>query len=270
MPSLLDGHPALAPSAIPITGTALDGSLYSAHPPKPMTIPEIHATVTEYAAAAQRALAAGFDGVEIHAANGYLLDQFLHDNVNTRTDEYGGSVANRARIVLEVITAVSKAIGSDRVGVRLSPYNYFQDTRDSDPQAHWVEVCELIAGLEDGVRPAYVHMVEPRFDEVLDESAKMSSLPGGGKAKPNLDIFRGPLKSAGVGFIAAGAFQGENAKGKIDGDGADAVAFGRWFIANPDLPRRLLEGAKLNQYDRTTFYGADPAEKGYTDYSALV
>ncbi|PWY76082.1 12-oxophytodienoate reductase [Aspergillus sclerotioniger CBS 115572] len=265
VPSLLDGQPALAPSSIPITGTALDGSLYADNPPKPMSIGEIQSTIATYATAASNAMAAGFDAVEIHAANGYLLDQFLHDNVNTRTDEYGGSVANRARIVLEVIEAVSKAIGSEKVGVRLSPYNYFQDTRDSNPQGHWVEICELIAGLPDGVRPAYVHMVEPRFDEVLDESAKMDSLPGGG-GKKNLDIFRRPLKEAGVGFIAAGAFNGENAKSKVLGDGADAVAFGRWFIANPDLPRRLLEGVQLNKYDRGTFYGADPAEKGYTDY----
>ncbi|PYI03187.1 12-oxophytodienoate reductase [Aspergillus sclerotiicarbonarius CBS 121057] len=269
VPSFLDGQPALAPSSIPISGAALDGSEYSSNPPRPMTIPEIHSTVAEYAAAAQRAREAGFDGVEIHAANGYLLDQFLHDNVNTRTDAYGGSVANRARIVLETISAVSKAIGPDRVGLRLSPYNYFQDTRDSAPQSHWVEICALIAALDDEVKPSFVHMVEPRFDEVLDESAKMSSLPPG-SAKPNLDIFRAPLKDAGIGFIAAGNFTGENARPKIAGDGADAVAFGRWFIANPDLPRKLLEGLPLTKYDRTTFYGAEPAEKGYTDYPAYA
>ncbi|RAL03264.1 alkene reductase, partial [Aspergillus ibericus CBS 121593] len=263
VPSLLDNHPVLAPSTIPITGPALTGTPYALHPPRAMTIPEIHTVVADYAAAAQRAIAAGFDGVEIHAANGYLLDQFLHDNVNTRDDEYGGSVAKRARIVLETIAAVSSAIGADRVGVRLSPYNYFQDTRDSDPQRHWVEVCQLIAGMEGGVRPAYVHMVEPRFDEVLDESAKMASLPG---SKPGLDVFRAVLKEAGVGFIAAGGFDGVNAKLKVGGGGADAVAFGRWFIANPDLPRRLAEGWELGRYDRGTFYGAEPAERGYTDY----
>ncbi|PYH87783.1 FMN-linked oxidoreductase, partial [Aspergillus ellipticus CBS 707.79] len=266
VPSFLDGRQALAASAIPISGGAMDGTQYADSPPRPMTAAEIADTVQEYAAAALRAREAGFDGVEIHAANGYLLDQFLHDNVNTRTDEYGGSVANRARFVLETIRAVSGAIGNDRVGIRLSPYNYFQDTRDSEPQGHWVEVCKLIAELPEDVRPAYAHMIEPRFDEVLDESAKLSSLAAGA-AKPTLDIFRAPLKDAGIAFIAAGNFGPENSRPKLDEDKADAIAFGRWFIANPDLPRRLMEGLPLTKYDRTTFYGADPAEKGYTDYA---
>ncbi|PWY69069.1 12-oxophytodienoate reductase [Aspergillus heteromorphus CBS 117.55] len=266
VPSFLGGRQALAASDIPISGDAMDGTTYASSPPRPMTITEIQDTVQDYAAAAQRAREAGFDGVEIHAANGYLLDQFLHDNVNTRTDEYGGSVANRARIVIETIKAVSGAIGADHVGIRLSPYNFFQDTRDSDPQAHWVEICRLLAALPESVRPVYAHMIEPRFDEVLDEAAKMQSLPTG-SVKPTLDIFRAPLKAGGIALIAAGNFGPENSRPKLDEDKADAIAFGRWFIANPDLPRRLMEGVSLAKYDRTTFYGADPAEKGYTDYS---
>lgn len=198
------------------------------------------------------------------AANGYLLDQFLHDNVNNRTDEYGGSVEKRSRIVLEVIEAVSKAIGAERVGIRLSPYNYFQDTRDSNPNAHWLTICEQIASLSSEIRPAYVHMIEPRFDEELDEAAKMSSLP---VEKPSLNVFRPALKKAGIAFLAAGNFNSENASVKLTDDEADAVAFGRLFIANPDLPRRLKEGLPLNPYDRSTFYGANPPEKGYTDYA---
>lgn len=199
-------------------------------------------------------------------ANGYILDQFLHDNVNKRTDEYGGSIENRCRIVLEVIKEVTAAIGADRVGIRLSPYNYFQDTRDSSPNAHWLALCSSIASLPDGSKPIYVHMVEPRFDEVLDEEAKLNSLPS---EKPSLDVFRPTLKKGGIAFMVNGNFNETNSGTKLLDDGADAVAFGRYFISNPDLPRRLKEGLPLNKYDRATFYGASPPEKGYTDYPSF-
>ncbi|KAE8153023.1 hypothetical protein BDV25DRAFT_137263 [Aspergillus avenaceus] len=263
VPAFIEGRQPLSSSDIPITGKALSGSEYADSPPRAMTVEEIGETVQEYAAAAKRAIEAGFDGVEIHGANGYLLDQFLHDNVNTRTDKYGGSIENRSRIVLDVLKATSQAIGSDRVGIRLSPYNYYQDTRDSNPNANWLTLCQLISGLPAESRPAYVHMVEPRFDEVLDERAKLDSLA---TDKPSLDVFRPVLKKADVAFLAAGNYNSENAGPKLVGSGADAVVFGRLFIANPDLPRRLLEGLPLNAYDRTTFYGADPPSKGYVDY----
>ncbi|KAL3465223.1 hypothetical protein BJX64DRAFT_253428 [Aspergillus heterothallicus] len=267
-PGMLGGVATVSSSDIPISGTALDGTEYRAAPPRPMTIDEIKETVDEYAAAAMRAREAGFDGVEIHAGNGYLFDQFLHDNVNTRTDLYGGSIANRARLVLETITAVTAAIGAPRTGIRLSPYNYFQDTRDSNPQSHWSYLCSQIASLPETARPAYVHMVEPRFDEVLDEAAKIRALESetGQGGAPSLDPFRGILKKGGVAFIAAGDFRRENAGGKVGADGADAVAFGRLFIGNPDLVHRLRSGLELNRYVRETFYGASPPEKGYTDY----
>ncbi|KAF9895264.1 hypothetical protein FE257_000166 [Aspergillus nanangensis] len=269
VPSFLEGRSPVSASDIPISGSALDGSEYAAAPPRPLTVEEIQETVQEYAAAAKRAIEAGFDGVELHGANGYLLDQFLHDNVNTRSDEYGGSIEKRARIVLETIKATTAAIGADRVGIRLSPYNYFQDTRDSDPQAHWRTLCELIAGLSAAERPSYVHMIEPRFDEVLDEHAKMSSLGQEtvSTAKPSLEPFRPVLKNGGIAFLTAGNFNAENAGPKLVADGADAIVFGRLFIANPDLPRRLQENLPLNAYDRSTFYGADPPQKGYTDYT---
>uniref|UniRef100_A0A093VQU5 Artemisinic aldehyde Delta(11(13)) reductase n=1 Tax=Talaromyces marneffei PM1 TaxID=1077442 RepID=A0A093VQU5_TALMA len=264
VPSFIEGKEVLGASEIPISGKAMDGNEYAATPPRPMTIGEIQETIAEYAVAAKRSIEAGFDGVEIHAANGYLLDQFLHDNVNNRTDDYGDSVEKRSRIVLEVIEAVSKAIGADRVGIRLSPYNYFQDTRDSNPNVHWLSLCSQIASLSEDMRPAYVHMVEPRFDEELDEAAKMSSLP---VEKPSLNVFRPTLKKGGIAFLAAGNFNPKNALVKVTDDEADAVAFGRLFMANPDLPRRLKEGLPLNPYDRSTFYGANPPEKGYTDYA---
>ncbi|KAJ5973913.1 hypothetical protein N7481_011123 [Penicillium waksmanii] len=264
VPSFIDGKQAVSSSDIPISGNGLDGTEYAALPPRPISVDEIQELVKEYAAAAKRAIEAGFDGVEVHGANGYLLDQFLHDNVNKRTDDYGGSIEKRSRIVLEVLKSVAGAIGADRTGIRLSPYNYFQDTKDSNPNAHWLALCSLIASLPNESRPSYVHMVEPRFDEVLDEEAKIGSLASD---KPSLDVFRPTLKKGGIAFLAAGNFNAENSGPKLVTDGADAVVFGRWFIANPDLPRRLKEGLPLNPYDRTTFYGADPAAKGYTDYS---
>lgn len=271
-PSFLGGENPVSSSDIPISGNGLDGSPYAQTPPKPMTKDQIKELTEEYAAASKRALEAGFDGVEIHGANGYLLDQFLHDNVNTRTDEYGTNVEGRCRFPLEVVKAVTTAIGADRVGIRLSPYNYFQDTRDSKPNEHWEYLCEQIAGLPENQRLSYVHMIEPRFDEVLDEQAKMDSLtgnPDGGKfgGRPNsLTPFRQILSKGGVKFLSAGSFNRDNAAPKIEAGDSDAIVFGRSFIANPDLPKRLAEGLPLNDYDRTTFYGADPPEKGYTDY----
>ena len=206
------------------------------------------------------------------------MDQFLHDNVNTRTDEYGGSIKNRCRFPLAVIQSVTDAIGADRVGIRLSPYNYFQDTKDSNPNGHWAYLCQQIAALPEEQRPSYMHMVEPRFDEVLNEQAKLDALAAytgreGVEAEAttnsqgnSLDFFRGPLRKGGVAFLAAGNFNGENAVSKLATDGADLIAFGRLFIANPDLPRRLKEGLPLNPHDRETFYGADPPAKGYIDY----
>lgn len=212
-------------------------------------------------------------------ANGYLLDQFLHDNVNARTDEYGGSIEGRAKFTLEVIKSVTETIGADRTGIRLSPYNYYQDTKDSDPNTHWAYVCEQIAAMPKENRLSYVHMVEPRFDEVLSEEAKLESL-GSGKTTVkaigagasrdakvfSLTPFRRICQKGDVKFLAAGGYNRDNAVPTLDADGADLIVMGKWFLANPDLPRRLAEGLPLNQYDRTTFYGADPPSKGYTDY----
>jgi 2,4-dienoyl-CoA reductase-like NADH-dependent reductase (Old Yellow Enzyme family) len=207
------------------------------------------------------------------------LDQFLHDNVNNRTDEYCCSIENRSRFPLEVIKAVTEAVGADHTGIRLSPYNYFQDTRDSDPNGHWIYLCEKISALSAENRPCYVHMIEPRFDEVLDEKAKLESLStctgkdaeaettGPKKIVGNtLDHFRGVLKKTDIKFLTAGNFNRDNAVPKLESEAADAIVFGRPFIANPDLPRRLKEGLPLNRHDRSTFYGADPPQKGYTDY----
>lgn len=197
-----------------------------------MTLEQIKDTTNEFAAAAKRALEAGFDGVEIHGANGYLLDQFLHDNVNIRTDAYGGSIEKRCRFPLEVIKAVTDAIGSDKVGIRLSPYNYFQDTRDSNPNSNWAYLCEQLAASPKENKLSYVHMVEPRFDEVLDEEAKLGSLEKEtSSTKNSLVPFRKILAKGDIKFLAAGNFNRDNALPKLDSGDADAVIMGRWFIA---------------------------------------
>jgi len=262
-PGWLEGAPPVSSTTTPMSGKASDGTEYGDTPPKALTPEEIKELVKEYAAAAKRAIEAGFDGVEIHSANGYLLDQFLHDNVNTRTDSYGGSIENRARFTLEVIESVTAAIGADKTGIRLSPYNYFQDTKDSNPNVHWAYVSEQIATLPIESRPAYVHMVEPRFDEELSAEEKLKSLPG---VTHSLTPFKRILEKGNIKFFAAGGYDRENAVQKLDANEADAVVFGRHFIANPDLPKRLAEGLPLNPYDRNSFYGADPPSKGYTDY----
>lgn len=168
-----------------------------------------------------------------------------------------------------------------RVDIRLSPYNYFQDIMDSNPNAHWQYLCTQIAALPEDQRPAYVHMVEPRLTKYW--TSKLSSMPWqcipiptASKQRPrqkpqehSLNLFRGPLHKGGVAFLAAGNFSSENSVSKLPTSSADAIAFGRLFIANPDLPRRLQEGSPLNRYDRTTFYGANPPERGYTGLSSV-
>jgi len=264
------GNTPVSSGSQPMDGKYLDDTECKDGPPRPLSVEEIHDLTAEWAAASKRAVeVAGFDGVEIHGANGYLLEQFLHDNINDRTDKYGGSIENRSRFLFEVLSAVSAAIGPEKVGLRLSPYNYFQGTRDSDPNKHWSYISQRLAELPDSQRPVYVHMIEPRFDEVLDEEQKLASLCGSKpESKPanNLTQFRDILKPSGVRFLAAGNFDRDNALSKIKSGESDAVVFGRHFIANPDLVERLRNGWPLNPYDRTTFYGAEPPEKGYNDY----
>lgn len=267
-PAWLGGKTPVSSSDVPMEGTWADGTECAKHPPRPMTGDEIRDTTKEFAEAAKRAVEAGFDGVEIHAANGYLLEQFLHDNINQRTDEFGGSVENRCRFPLNVVKAVCDAIGSDRVGIRLSPWNYFQSTKDSDRLGHWTYLCQQLAAFSESQRPAYVHMVEPRFDEVLDEQAKIDSLATGSTSSASVSLapFRDILKPAGIAFLSCGNFNPTNAVPKLEAGETDLVGFGRWFISNPDLIARLEEGYPLGQYDRSTFYFTVPPEKGYMDY----
>ena len=246
----------VAPSAIAPAGTTFSADFQRVpfETPRALETAELPGVVAQYRAAAENARSAGFDGVEIHSANGYLLDQFLQDRTNKRTDEYGGPIENRARLLMEVADAVIGVWGKDRVGVRLAPYGKFNDMGDSDPSSLFEYVLRSLS--QKGV--AYAHVVEPRAVN-----------PGAGgpivhEAPRTAEIFRDAFPGV---LISAGGYTPEDAEATVAQGLADAVAFGRLFIANPDLPERLRLGAELNKPDRSTFYGG--TEKGYTDYPEL-
>ncbi|GAO56911.1 NADH:flavin oxidoreductases of old yellow enzyme family [Novosphingobium sp. MD-1] len=244
-----NGEAPVAPSAI-----AADGYGYAAHGPVPFTMPralertEIGGIIAEFGAGAARARAAGFDGVEIHGANGYLPDQFLQDGTNMRTDDYGGPIENRARFLLEVTRAAIAAFGADRVGVRLSPSGTYGSMSDSDPQTTFGYAAAKL----DELGIAYLHVVEPRI-----KGTELIAATDPVAVRHLRPLFRGTM-------IAAGGFDRAGAEAVLEAGDADAVAFGRAFIANPDLPDRLRLGLPLTPYDRATFYGGDA--RGYTDY----
>jgi N-ethylmaleimide reductase len=240
----------VAPSVVPFEQVVFtaDGWV-PVSPHRALELQEIPGIVEEYRRGAERAKAAGFDGVEIHGANGYLLDQFLQDGSNKRTDAYGGSVENRARLLLEVTEAVVSVWGGDRVGVRLGPSGRWAGMFDSNPAATFGYVAEQMNRFD----LAYLHIIEPRIkgSEAVDDGLPVVASAEMGK------IFKGKI-------IAAGGFEPAEAEAVVDRGDADMVAFGRYFIANPDLPKRIQWGLPLNAYDRATFYGGD--RQGYTDY----
>ncbi len=252
-------HPSLQPGgARPVAPSAIAaaGNASTLEGPKPFVTPralevdEIAGIVRQYADGAKRARAAGFDGVEIHGANGYLIEQFLVDGTNHRTDAYGGSVANRARFLLEVTEAVSAAWSPDRVGVRLSPRGTFNDMSDSDRESTFGYAAEKL----DQFGLAYLHLSDPETGAIGDNPA----VP---RFTPLLrSRFRGPI-------IVAGGFDATTASAAIARGEADLVAFGTLFIANPDLPARFRASAPFNPPNRASFYGG--GERGYTDYPTL-
>jgi N-ethylmaleimide reductase len=249
----------LAPSPVRPQGMAFTSSWQQVpfETPREIDTTEIPSIVDQYGDAARNALTAGFDGVELHSANGYLLDQFLRDGTNRRTDKYGGSFENRARILFEVLEAVGGVFGPERVGVRLSPFGSFNDMSDSDPVTFFSYLIPRLGTM--GL--AYLHLVEARADE--SEGVQSGWRMAG--VAPTAALFRPLFPGA---LIAAGGFTSDSATTTIEEGTADAVAFGRLFISNPDLPRRLELGASLNRYDRSTFYGG--GAKGYTDYPSLI
>lgn len=219
--------------------------------PRRLRTEEVPLIVNDFRLAARNAIEAGFDGVEIHGAHGYLIDQFLKDQVNDRTDQYGGSLENRCRFALEIVEAVVNEIGADKVGIRLSPFANYMEARDSNPEALGLYMAKALN--KYGI--LYCHMVEPRMITVGErKECPHSLLP-----------MRKAFKST---FIAAGGYDREEGNKAIAEGYTDLVAYGRLFLANPDLPRRFELNAPLNKYNRETFYISDPVV-GYTDYPFL-
>ena len=248
-------HPVFQPgNQLPVAPSPMapKGQLYGADwkkidylTPRALGPAEIPKVIEGYVAGARNARLAGFDGVEVHGANGYLLDQFLRDGSNQRTDAYGGSAANRARLMLEVVEGVVGVWGAGRVGIRLSPLNPNNDMSDSDPKATFGYAARELARFH----LAYVHVLEP-------------------VATPAMEQVLGTIKVAcGAPVIANNGYTLETAQSAIAESRVDAVAFGKLFLANPDLPRRLQAGGPFNEWNMATFYGGDA--KGYTDYPAL-
>jgi len=240
----------VAPSVVPFEGVALtkDGFV-PVSPHRALGIDEIPGIVEEFRVAAQRAFDAGFDGVELHGANGYLVDQFIQDGTNQRTDAYGGPIENRVRFLREVLEALISVWGADRVGVRISPSGEWGGISDSNPEATFSHVAKVL----DAYRIAYLHVIEPRIkgDDTLHEGNAPVA------AKYLREHFTGPI-------IAAGGFDGESAEAIVASGEADLVAFGRHFSSNPDLPYRLKHKLPLTPYVRAAFWGGD--EKHYSDF----
>jgi N-ethylmaleimide reductase len=252
-------HPALQPGGIaPVAPSAIapvdqktfleDGTFADIGTPRALTVEEIAGIVNDYRKAAENALEAGFDGVEIHAANGYLVDQFLRDGANRRTDAYGGSIENRLRFAREVIGAVTAVAGPERTGIRISPVSPFNDLTDSDPEALFFALMDACSE----AKLAYVHVVEgstggPRDEVAFDYAGLRARFSGA--------------------WIVNNGYTRETAAHALAGGYADLVAFGRLFIANPDLVERLRTDGPYNELDAPHLYGG--GAEGYTDYPAL-
>ena len=243
----------LAPSVVPFEGVSFtkDGFV-PVSPHRALDIEEIPAIIEEFRVAAQRALDAGFDGVELHGANGYLVDQFIQDGTNKRTDAYGGPIENRVRFLREATEALISVFGSDRVGVRISPSGEWGGISDSDPEATFTYVAKVL----NAYKLAYLHVIEPRIKgaETLHEDHPVVAAA---YLRPH---YQGTL-------IAAGGFERDSADAIIDSGVADIVAFGRHFSSNPDLPYRLKYNLPLTPYVREAFWGG--TEENYSDFPAL-
>lgn len=245
-----DGQAPVAPSAITArTKTFTPAGFADASPPRALETSEVERVVDDFRKAAENAKAAGFDGVELHGANGYLIDQFLRDGSNTRTDRYGGSIENRTRLLAEVLAALTSVFPATRVGVRFSPFSTFSDMSDSDPMTTF---SAAIARANDAGL-GYVHIIE-------GDTGVSRALPPGA----DLGVFRKLFKGA---YLANNGYDRASAIRAVESGAADLIAFGKLFIANPDLVQRLEHNAPLNEPQPATFYGG--GAEGYTDYPAL-
>ena len=241
----------VGPSEVPHGGVAYTTEGWVPNTPnRALTIAEIEGLVESFRLAAIRGKEAGFDGVELHAANGYLFDQFLQDGSNKRTDIYGGSFENRARFLIDATKAVISVWGSHKVAVRIGPSGNWGDMSDTNPEGLFTYVAQQLETL----KLAYLHLIEPRIAGNIEDETK-------DQAPLAAQLIRKHYKGV---IIAAGGFDGAAAEAILRAGDADLVAFGRHFIANPDLPERLRNGWPLNDYDRPSFFGG--TEVGYTDY----
>lgn len=250
-PDLIGGAQPVAPSAIRADAKTFlpNGNFEPTAEPRALTIDEIRKVVEDYGTAAKNAVSAGFDGVEIHGANGYLIDQFLKDGTNKRTDEYGGPIENRVRFMTDVVDAAVAEIGAGRVGMRLSPVTPSNGISESNPQP----LFDLAVSELSKRKIAFVHMVE-------------GATQGPRDIVPDFDFARLRGLFGGT-YIANNGYNGDFARQRIANGEVDLVAFGRYFISNPDLVERIRRNAPLAEPDRATFYGG--GEKGYTDYPTL-
>jgi len=253
-----DGGAPVSSSQWTPEGEAFVGDLLPDGPTVPhqqaraLTTEEIARVLDDYRHAGRMSAKAGFDGVELHAANGYLIDQFIRSSVNQRTDRYGGALENRLRLLEEAVDALTEVLPPGRVGVRLSPMGGPGGSSDDDPQTTYVAAARRIAGK----RLAYLHVVRPNSHQGVGSDATTDAL-----ITDMRGAFDGP-------FIVNGAFEPEEAQSWVAQGKADAVAFGRLFIANPDLPERIAQGGPYNEPDQATFYGGGSA--GYVDYPSLA
>jgi N-ethylmaleimide reductase len=244
-----NGSAPVGPSAIRAKGkTFVNGTFADVSEPRALELSEIPGIIDDFKRATRNALEAGFDGVEIHGANGYLLDQFAKDGANKRTDAYGGGIENRARLMLEVAQAVAAEAGSDRTGIRISPVTPANDISDSNPQALFDHIVDGLNAL----KLVYLHVVE--------------GATGGPRDFASFDYASLRKRFSGA-YVANNGYDFELATKVLDAGGADLIAFGKPFISNPDLVERLKKGAALNEGDKNTFYGG--GAKGYTDYPTL-
>ena len=245
-----NGGKPVAPSAITARGkTFVNGTFTDISEPRALELSEIPGIIDDFKRGTENALAAGFDGVEIHGANGYLLDQFAKDGANKRTDAYGGSIENRARLMLEVSKAVVGVAGADRTGIRISPVTPANDSSYSNPQP----LFDYIVDGLDALKLVYIHVIE--------------GATGGPRDVAPFD-YAGLRKRFKQAYVANNGYDFDLANKQLDAGAADLIAFGKPFISNPDLVERLKAGAPLNAWDKNTFYGG--GAKGYTDYPTLA
>lgn len=255
-PALLQGELPVAPSALPATGTLhTPVGKVTLESPRALETAEISAIVEQFAQGARNAKSAGFDGVELHGAFGYLIDQFLQDGSNQRTDQYGGSIENRSRFLLEVVAAVCQAWQDNQgVGIKLSPSNTFYGMQDSNPKALFSYVLAQL----NPFPLAYIHLMEPNEKDLAQRAV----------INPVLPTFRSAYQGV---MITNGGYNKSKGNQVLESEQAELVSFGQLFIANPDLPDRLARDASLNAPDFATVYGKGDQNlaQGYTDYSRL-